>query len=386
MKAIINGKIKTMTGTDYENGTILIDGSKIADIGENIAVPEDAEVIDAAGRLVLPGFIDAHSHIGMWEECIGFEGADGNECTDPVTPNINAIDGVYPLDPPFEEAMKSGVTSVVTGPGSTNVIGGQFIAMKTVGHCADDMTFKNPVAMKCAFGENPKNYHYNNRKAAPMTRMGIAAILREALSSARDYMQRKEMADGDILKCPAYNAKYEALIPVLRGELSLKVHAHRSDDILTAIRIAKEFGIKATLDHCTDGHLIVDEIKRSGFDAIIGPSFGFKSKLELKNKSFETAAILSKAGIKVAIMTDHPVFSESDLPMFAGLAVKVGMDREEALKAISINAAEITGIADRVGSLEKGKDADIVIWETDPLSLDFETYCTIVEGEITHHK
>ena len=383
MKAIIHGKIHSMAGTEYDNGVVLMDNGKIVEVGPDVYVPQGAQIIDAQGRLVLPGFIDAHSHIGMWEECIGFEGADGNELTDPVTPQLRAIDGVYPLDSPFYEACRAGVTSVVTGPGSTNVIGGQFLAMKTAGRCVDDMVIKNPVAMKCALGENPKNY-YNQKGMAPITRMGVAGILRDAMAGARDYLRRKEAAGDDFLKRPAYHSKYEALIPVVRGELPIKVHAHRSDDILTAIRIAKEFQLKMTLDHCTDGHLIVEELKNAGYDAIIGPSFGFKTKLELRNKTFETAAILCHSGIKVAIMTDHPVFSESDLPMFAGLAMKAGMTREEALRAISINAAEIVGIDDRVGSLEPGKDADVVIWDTDPLELNFRTYCTIVNGETVY--
>ncbi len=383
MKAIIHGHVQTMSGAEFSDGAVLMENGKLTAVGENLSIPDGTEIIDAGGRLVLPGFVDAHSHLGMWEECIGFEGADGNELTDPVTPQLRAIDGVYPLDPPFFEACKAGVTAVVTGPGSTNVIGGQFLAMKTAGRCADDMVIKNPVAMKCALGENPKNY-YNQKGMAPITRMGIAGILRDTLACTTDYMQRKEQAGEDVLKRPAYNPKYEAMIPVVKGELPIKVHAHRSDDILTAIRIAKEFNLKMTLDHCTDGHLIVKELQSAGYDAIIGPSFGFKTKLELRNKTFETAAILCHSGIKVAIMTDHPVYSESDLPLFAGLAQKAGMTREEALRAISINAAEIVGIADRVGSLEQGKDADVVIWENDPLGINFKTYCTIVNGEIVY--
>lgn len=384
MKAIIHGRIQTMAGSEFADGVVLMDNGKIIEVGEDVPIPEGTQIIDAQGRLVLPGFIDAHSHIGMWEECSGFEGADGNELTDPITPNLRAIDGVFPLDHTFKEAYQAGITSVVTGPGSTNVIGGQFLAMKTFGRCVDDMVIKNPVAMKCALGENPKNYYYNEKKAAPSTRMGIASMLREALAGAVDYMLRKEEAGDCLLKRPDYNAKYEALIPVVQGELPIKVHAHRSDDILTAIRIAKEFGLKMTLDHCTDGHLIVEEIRDAGYHAIVGPSFGFKSKPELRNKTFETAAILCHGGVKVAIMTDHPVFSQSDLPLFAGLAMKAGMTREEALRAISINAAEIVGIDARVGSLAPGKDADVVIWDSDPLELNFRTYCTIINGETVY--
>ena len=391
MKAIVNANIKTMVGdkkrgakvkAEYENGVILIDGKKIKAVGtaSQVKVPKNAEVIDAKGKLVLPGFVDAHSHLGMWEESIGFEGADGNEATDPVTPNLRAIDAIYPLDEGFENARAGGVTSVVTGPGSANVIGGQFAAIKTYGHAVDQMIIKEPIAMKCAFGENPKRV-YNSKNQAPTTRMAVAAILRETLSAAKDYAARKKAAKGDSLKMPAYNAKLEAMIPVVEGKLPLKIHAHRCDDILTAIRIVKEFGLKASLDHCTDGSLIAEEVRASGFPAIVGPSFGVKSKLELKNKSFKTAADLANAGVKVAIMTDCPVHEQGALPLFAAMAVKAGMEVEDALRAITINAAEISGIADRVGSIEPGKDADIVIWETNPLSVEAKVSSVFIDGE-----
>ena len=391
MKAIVNANIKTMVGdkkrgakvkAEYENGVILIDGKKIKAVGtvSQVKVPKNAEVIDAKGKLVLPGFVDAHSHLGMWEESIGFEGADGNEATDPVTPNLRAIDAIYPLDEGFENARAGGVTSVVTGPGSANVIGGQFAAIKTYGHAVDQMIIKEPIAMKCAFGENPKRV-YNSKNQAPTTRMAVAAILRETLSAAKDYAARKKAAKGDPLKMPAYNAKLEAMIPVVEGKLPLKIHAHRCDDILTAIRIVKEFGLKASLDHCTDGSLIAEEVRASGFPAIVGPSFGVKSKLELKNKSFKTAADLANAGVKVAIMTDCPVHEQGALPLFAAMAVKAGMEVDDALRAITINAAEISGIADRVGSIEPGKDADIVIWETNPLSVEAKVSRVFIDGE-----
>lgn len=390
MKAIINAKIKTMAPKggktrvkdEYEKGVILIDGKTIKEVGseKEVKIPKGAEIINARGKLVLPGFVDAHSHLGMWEESIGFEGADGNEATDPVTPHLRAIDAIYPLDEGFENARGGGVTSVVTGPGSANVIGGQFVAIKTTGHGVDDMVIKNPIAMKCAFGENPKRV-YNSKGTAPTTRMAVAAILRDTLNKAKDYNDRKKAAKNDPLKKPAFDSKMEAMIPVVEGKLPLKIHAHRCDDILTAIRIAKEFNLKATLDHCTDGSLIAKEVKESGFDAIIGPSFGSKSKLELKNKSFKTAADLYEAGVKIAIMTDCPVHEQGALPLFAGMAVKAGLPREEALRAITINAAEITGIAHRVGSIEPGKDADIVIWGKDPLSVEAKTWKVFIDGE-----
>lgn len=385
MRAVVNGQIETMGGQAFSNGSILISDGKIQAIGAHLDIPEGTEILDAGGRLVLPGMIDAHSHIGMWEEGIGFEGADGNEETDPITPHLRAIDGIYPMEPPFSDALRCGVTSAATGPGSTNVIGGQFAAIKLAGYCVDDMILKAPMAMKCALGENPKHY-YSQKNMAPITRMGIAGMLRETLHRTIDYMQRKEQAGADLLRRPPYNEKYEAMIPVVTGQLPMKVHAHRADDILTAIRIAKEFGLSITLDHCTEGHLIVDEIRRSGFPAIVGPSFGFKTKPELRNKSFETAAILANSGIKVAIMTDHPVHNVYDLPLFAGLAAKAGMTRTQALRAVTIHPAEIMGVADRVGSLAPGKDADLVIWERDPLCLDGQVYCTMVDGKLVYRR
>lgn len=390
MKAIVNAKLKTMAPKkrgvkvkeEYESGVILIDGDKIKAVGsaKDVRIPKNAEIIDAKGRLVLPGFVDAHSHLGMWEECIGFEGSDGNEATDPITPHLRAIDAIYPLDEGFANARAGGVTSVVTGPGSANVIGGQFAAIKTAGHAVDDMIIKAPVAMKCAFGENPKRV-YNSRNVTPTTRMAVAALLRDTLNKTKDYAARKKAAKNDPMKKPPFDSKLEAMIPVVEGKLPLKIHAHRCDDILTAIRIVKEFNLKASLDHCTDGSLIAKEVKASGFSAIIGPSFGVKTKLELKNKSFKTAADLYNAGVKVAIMTDCPVHEQGALPLFAGMAVKAGLPREEALKAITINAAEISGIDDRVGSIEPGKDADIVIWDKDPLTVEAKTWKVLIGGE-----
>ena len=390
MKAIINAKLKTMAPKkrgvkvkeEYDSGVILIEGDKIKAVGsaKEVKIPKNAEIIDAKGRLVLPGFVDAHSHLGMWEECIGFEGSDGNEATDPITPHLRAIDAIYPLDEGFANARAGGVTSVVTGPGSANVIGGQFAAIKTAGHAVDDMIIKTPIAMKCAFGENPKRV-YNSRNVTPTTRMAVAALLRDTLNRTKDYAARKKAAKKDPMKQPPYDSKLEAMIPVVEGKLPLKIHAHRCDDILTAIRIVKEFNLKATLDHCTDGSLIAKEVKDSGFSAIIGPSFGVKTKLELKNKSFKTAADLYNAGVKIAIMTDCPVHEQGALPLFAGMAVKAGLPREEALKAITINAAEISGIDHRVGSIEPGKDADIVIWAKDPLTVEAKTWKVIISGE-----
>lgn len=343
--------------------------------------PLDAEIIDAEGRLVTPGFIDAHCHLGMWEDGIGFEGSDGNEMVDPVTPHLRAIDGINPMDITFKEAYEGGVTCVATGPGSANVVGGQFAAIKTFGDRIDDMIIKEPLAMKIAFGENPKRV-YNSQKKSPMTRMAIAAILRETLMKAKRYVEKLEKAKDDPSKTPEYDMKMEAMAKIIRKEIPLKAHAHRADDIFTSIRIAKEFDLDITLDHCTEGHLIADYLAKEGKPALVGPTLSDRSKFELKNLTFDTPRVLNEAGVKVAIITDSPVIPLQYLPVCAGLAVRAGLDEIEAFKAITINPAEILGIQDRVGSIEQGKDADIVIFEGNPIKdLGCKTYATFIEGK-----
>jgi len=384
MIVIINGYIKTMTGDDIENGQIIIEEGKIKAVGNNLEIPMDAEVIDAKGYLVTPGLIDGHCHIGMWEEGIGFEGEDGNEDVEPITPQLRAIDAINPMDQGFQDAIEGGVTTAVTGPGSANVIGGTFLAMKTYGKRVDDMVIKDPVAMKIAFGENPKRT-YNEQHKSPVTRMAIAALLRETLYEAKQYMEDLEEAKEDPDKKPDFDLKLEALLPVMRKEIHLKAHAHRADDIFTALRIAKEFDVDITLDHCTEGHLIPEELKEAGKACLIGPTFGSRVKYELKNKSFETPKILFDAGIKIAIITDSNVIPIQHIPMCAGMAVKAGLPEEEAWKSITINPAEITGIADRVGSIEVGKDADIAIFKGNPLlDVDYETAMTLIDGKVVY--
>lgn len=384
MILIKNGYVKTMAGEDIENGQIIIEEGKIKAVGKSLEVPEDAEIIDAQGMIVTPGFVDAHCHIGMWEEGIGFEGEDGNEDTEPITPQLRAIDAINPLDQGFVDAIEGGVTTAVTGPGSANVIGGTFLAMKTYGKRVDDMVIKDPVAMKIAFGENPKRV-YDEQHKSPVTRMAIAALLRETLYEAKQYMEDLEASKEDPDKKPDFDLKLEALLPVMRKEIPLKAHAHRTDDIFTALRIAKEFDLDITLDHCTEGHLIAEELKKEGKPCLVGPTFGSRSKYELKNKSFETPKILFDAGIKIAIITDSNVIPIQHIPMCAGMAVKAGLPEEEAWKAITINPAEITGIQDRVGSLEPGKDADIAIFKGNPLlDVDYEVAMTIINGKVVY--
>lgn len=375
---IKNGKLYPMAGPVIENGSILIENGKIAAIGADIAIPAGAEVIDAAGRMVLPGMIDAHCHLGMEESSIRTEGSDGNEATSPNTAQVRAIDGINPMDITFQEAREAGVTLAATGPGSANVLGGTFVVMKTHGVCVDEMVIKNPLAMKCAFGENPKRV-YGGQHKMPATRMGTAAIMREALFKAKEYMAALESD-----KKPAFDMQKEALLPVLRREIPLKVHAHRADDIFTAIRIAKEFNVKITLDHCTEGHLIAGHLAKEAYPAIVGPSFGHRTKFELTNKSFVTPGVLAKAGVKVAICTDSPVLPLQSLPLMAGMAHAAGMDEMDALKAITINAAEILEVADRVGSLEVGKDADIVIYDGHPFNTDGKAWKVLMDGQVVH--
>lgn len=383
MIVIKNGTINTITN-GIIIGDIIIENGKIKEIGNDLVTPLDAKIIDAQGRYVFPGFIDAHTHLGLWEDGMGYEGADGNEETDPITPQLNPIDGINPMDNTFEEAYKGGITSVCTTPGSANVMGGQCIAIKTFGKRIDNMVVKNPVASKIAFGENPKSCYGRDEKM-PQTRMAIASLLRENLKKAEEYMEELDLyMEHEDHDKPEYDIRMESLIPVLKGQIPFKVHAHRADDIFTAIRIAKEFNVKLTLDHCTEGHLIADELLEEGYPVIVGPSLSERSKIELRNLTFDTTGILSNTGVNVSLTTDHPVIPIQYLPMCAGIAVKHGMKREDSIKAITINPAKTLGIDDKVGSIEVGKDADIVIWDGDPLEIQSNVLYTIINGKIVY--
>ena len=380
MLLIKNGHVKTMAGPDLEKGCVLInDEGKIEKVAEKIAAPKGAEVIDAEGRLVTPGCVEAHCHIGLDNTAMRWEGMDYNEIVEPVTPQLRAIDSINPLDEAFPLAIQGGVTTAVTGPGSANVVGGTFTAIKLVGKRVDKMIVKDPVAMKVAFGENPKGC-YGQKGKSPMTRMAVVALLRELLFKTQRYM--KDKADG---KNPPFDMKLEAMIPVLEGKIPLKAHAHWADDILSSIRVAKEFGVKLTLDHCTEGHLIADELAEENYPAFVGPTFGAKSKIELLNKCFDTPRVLNEKGLTISIITDAPVIPLQYLPMCAGLAVNAGLKEEEAWKAITINSANSTGIGDRVGSLEAGKDGDVVVWTADPMhELGAQAYVTVVDGKVVY--
>jgi len=382
MLLIKNGYIKPMTGCDIEKGCVLIDDNgKIAKVAKNIDAPEGAKVIDAGGKLVTPGLVEGHCHLGM-ENRHEKINIDHNEKTDPITPQMRTIDSFNPFDPAIKLAVKGGVTTVCTGPGSANIVGGTFAAIKLMGKRVDNMVVKHPLAMKIAFGENPKNFYGQQSKKAPYTRMGIAALLREFLFKAEDYAEKKKSG-----KDVPFDIKLDAMIPVMNSEIPLKAHAHRADDIFTAIRIAKEFNLRLTLDHCTEGHLIADELGKENYCALVGPNFGMASKSELLNKSFETAAKLHAEGVCVSIITDSPVIPQERLAFCAGLAASEGLPLEEAWRAITINPAKATGIADRVGSLEEGKDGDVVIWNDNPLTtVGAKAFMTIIEGNIVYQE
>lgn len=386
MLVIIHGNIKTMEEQDYADGYLQIEHGKIAAMGdmsacslETLHSDSEVQVINAKGNLVMPGIIEAHCHMGITEEKKGMEGDDCNENVNPITPYLRAIDAINPMDDAFHDALKAGITAAMIGPGSANVVGGQFAFLKTHGRCIDQMIVKAPAAMKVAFGENPK-VNYSGQDTSPVTRMAIAAKLREELSCAREY-ERKINENPETP--PDFH--YECWLPVLRGEIPLKAHVHRADDILTAVRIAKEFGLRMTLDHCSEGHLIMEELREAGFPAIVGPDMASRNKIEVSNMAFKTAGQLSKNGILTAVTTDHPVSKIQFLPICAGLAVKEGMAMEDGFRSITINAARICGVDNRVGSLAVGKDGDIAIFDGNPMEVFTNTLCTIIEGKIVYY-
>lgn len=386
MLALINGKIMTMAGTIYERGSIVVRGEKIAALTPD-SLPTSAtsgtQVIDVSGKFVLPGFIDAHTHVGIYEEIYHIEGDDSNESSDPITPHLRALDAVNMEDLAFADALQGGVTTVMTGPGSANVIGGLSVVMKTHAKTADQAVIKNPAGLKAALGENPKRV-YGDRKKMPMTRMATAALLRETIVAAQNYAAKIRKGEKDPDKQPDRDLKLEAMLPVISGEIPMLIHAHRIDDIITGLRIADEFSLKVSIQHATEAHKIPEELATRGVPAVVGPTISSRAKVELKDRSLKTAGVLSQAGVKVAIMTDHPVVPIQHLSLLAALTVKEGMDEEEALKAITINPAEILGIADRVGSLETGKDADIIVLSGHPLDWRTKVELVLVNGKIVY--
>lgn len=381
MLLIRNGRVETMAGTVLQKGDVLCRNGKIERIAPQIVLPKDADVqvIDASGCLVLPGLIEAHCHVGITEEKKGMEGDDCNENVEPVTPWLRAVDAVNTMDAAFDDAVRAGITSVMAGPGSSNVVGGQFVFLKTKGRCIDDLILRAPAAMKIAFGENPK-VNFSGLGKSPVTRMAIAGLLRKELFRAKRYCEkrREDRVEPDF--------ELEPWVPVFAHEIPLKAHVHRVDDIFTAIRIAREFGLDMTLDHCSEGHLVADRIAEAGFPAIVGPDLSCRSKIEIQNVDFKTVGILHRAGVQTAVCTDHPVSTIQSLPLCAGLAVKAGLPMEAGLAAITCNPARICGVFDRVGSLEAGKDADIAIFDGNPMEVFTKTKYTIIDGEIVYEE
>lgn len=380
MTAIINANIMTEDG-GFQKGNVVFD-KKI--IGINTEIPTDCEIIDAKGAYLMPGLIDAHCHLGLVGDSQGAESDDGNEDSDPIMPQLRAIDAINPFDRGFEEARASGVTTVVTGPGSANPIGGQFAAIKTSGIRVDEMIIKAPAAIKIALGENPKAV-YSDKDEAPLTRMGTMALIREALFKAKEYSNSLYSAaeDGDKVD---FDMKNNALLPLIRGEIPAKVHAHRADDICSALRLADEFGIRVTIEHCTDGEAISDILAKRNVPVMLGPTLTDRSKPELSNLGFPIYKTLSDKGISVAIITDHPEITVGNLRLMAQLAVKNGMDGKKALLAITANAAANCGIGDRVGALKVGLDADFAIFDAHPLDFMSENILTVINGQAVYTK
>ena len=374
---IHNGLVHDAIHREPYRADILVKDGKIQDIGTDL--PSDEELVDVQGVNVYPGFVEAHCHLGLDGYGIGFEGRDYNERNDICTPQLRAIDSFNPQDPAIAMAAKAGVTCAATGQGSSNAIGGLWTCVKTTGICVDDMIVRDNIAMKCALGENPKRCYQDKGNCA---RMSTAVVIRNMLFQTKDYMARKAAANGDPLKMPAFDMKCEAMIPVIEKKIPLKIHAHQANDILTAIRIAREFDVKLTVEHVTEGHLIVDILKRyPDLPLAVGPTLTNASKFELQNKSWTTPGILAKAGCHVSIITDAPVIPLQYLPLCAGYAIKAGMDPFDALQAITIHPAEHIGVSDRVGSIEVGKDADLVIIDGSPFEVSSTVRQVYIAGE-----
>ena len=386
MIAIVNGTVHTASQGVLDPGTILIDDEGlITAVGPDLDLADGTEVIDASGLNVFPGFVDAHTHLGIWEEGVGRAFLDGNEATDPVTPHVRALDAINPRDQGLADARSAGVTTVCVTPGSANAICGQAVIIKTAGEVVDRMIVRQPAGLKMALGENPKSV-YKPRDKMPSTRMGTAALIRETLVKTQNYLDKQAKAAEDPDKEPPdEDLKLEAVALALRGEIPARIHAHRADDILTALRLGEEFGLQVVVEHCTEGHKVAGELAEAGVPALVGPTLGSRSKVELRELSFATPGELARAGVTVALISDHPFVPIQYLPLCGGLAVREGLDEETALRAITLTPAEILGIAGRVGSLEPGKDADLAIYREHPFH-DVQARCelTMVQGQVVY--
>jgi imidazolonepropionase-like amidohydrolase len=375
MLALTNVKGFDGQGNRLEKTTILIEGGKFREIGKNLSIPAGAVVIDAQGKVVTPGLIDVHTHLGIHEEGIGAEGHDYNEISSPTTPEARALDGINPREKGFEDARRAGVTTVQVMPGSANVIGGEMVVLKTAGHIVDEMLLKSPSGLKAATGENPKRF-YGTKGKLPTTRMGTASLLRQKFIEAQDYLEKRK--EGKIER----KLDLENIAKVLNKEIPLRVHAHRADDIVTVLRLKREFDIELTIEHCTEGHFIAPFIAKHDVRVSVGPTMSTRSKIELADKGWHTLTALAEAGVPFSLTTDHPVVGIEHLATSAILAVKYGLSEEQALKAITINAAKHLGVEERVGSIEAGKDADFVLWSGDPFDLRSKVEQTYINGEL----
>ncbi|MCJ7626409.1 MAG: amidohydrolase [Anaerolineaceae bacterium] len=401
MIAITNGKVMTITQGTIDSGTVLIEGGRIIAVGEHIDIPEDAEIYDASGTVVMPGLIDAHCHSAIFADGVGWEHSDGNEITDPITPHLRALDAIHPEDMAFDDLAKAGVTTINTGPGSANLIGGQWVCMKTMPKASiEEMILLEPAGMKMALGENPKRV-YGEQHKMPSTRMGNAAALRNALVEAQNYLNKWERYEKELKEYkakvekddkeakeptpPDRNLKWEALEKVLKGEMKARIHAHRADDMLTAIRIGEEFNLDITIEHATEGYKIADILAQKNIPVIVGPVLMDRPKYEMRGLDPKNPGILAKAGVKVAIQTDQGS-AVKYLSINAALAVREGMPEDDALKAVTINAAEIIGVEDRVGSLEVGKDADVVVFSGHPFDYLTVPELVLINGEVAYKK
>ncbi|CUH95753.1 hypothetical protein P22_1833 [Propionispora sp. 2/2-37] len=379
MLAIVNGMVYTGTGEKLPGASILIDRGKFLAVGPHLAIPHDASRIDASHKIITPGLVDCHTHLGIAEEAAGSAHLDKNEVNDPVCPHLRALDGINPEDPGLEDAYSSGTTSIIVTPGSENVIGGQSVAIKTFGKVIDHMILRQPAGLKMAFGENPIQM-YLKKDRPPSTRMTIAGMIRETIIAALNYEQQLSAGKAE------RNLRMESLLMVLHGEIPVRAHAHAADDIMTAIRIADEFGLKLTIEHATSAHKIAGELACRAIAATVGPSITARVKVELKDRTYRTPAILHQAGVKIALITDHPFLPVSSLRLEASLAVREGLPEKTALQAITLNAAEIMGVSDRIGSIEKGKDADLVIFDGHPFAISTKVERVYINGmEISNH-
>ncbi|MHA1243514.1 MAG: amidohydrolase [Candidatus Heimdallarchaeota archaeon] len=407
MKAILCKKIIPVTKDPIEKGYILIEKGKIKKIGEGHAVPKDAEIIDAKDLTAFPGLIDAHCHATVWEEEVGLNLQDGNEITDPITPHIRVLDAINPMEKGLRRAISGGMTTLCITPGSANVVGGQMTTIKTHGKVVDDMVIQENAGMKCAFGENPKRLYGDMLKRTPSTRMGNLGLFRQLMMETQNYMYKwdeykqkkkqykedkkefEDKKDKDGKKPveptkPEKNIKYEAMVPIFKKEIPLRAHAHQENDIISAIRLAKEFDVDVCIEHCTHGHNIVDFLVEANVPAIVGPTFGFRTKIELRDMTWKTIGILYKAGILVSLTADHPVVPLQFQTIYAALAHREGLPLQGAYEVITINGAKILGLEDKIGSLEEGKDADIVLFTGEPLDIQSKAAKVFIDGELIY--